>query len=67
MQTHAQVWKNAGGSERARNIVAAEFKRALEAPTLDAFDDGRQVRVLLRPQSLFPDCQAPSRPLLALY
>jgi len=41
-QTHAQVWKSAGGSERARKIVASEFKHALEAPTLDAFDDGRQ-------------------------
>ncbi|KAK9840543.1 hypothetical protein WJX81_000451 [Elliptochloris bilobata] len=41
-QTHAQVWKNAGSSERARNIMASEFKRALEAPTLDAFDDGRK-------------------------
>lgn len=40
-QTHAQVWRSAGASERARTIVAAEFRRALEAPTLDAFDDGR--------------------------
>ena len=42
MQTHAQVWSRVGGSEKARTIVAAEFKRALEAPTLDAFDDGRK-------------------------